>query len=408
MNGPRRRRRCDPRWRWLVPAAGVLALLWTGVGCSPPIPAAGAGDPAAEARERAGEPGVTLVNDREGDAFVVVIGPVTLPAGDDHAGEGSGEGSLDEPTHHGAHAPVWPPLGEVTVPVDAEVHGFEWSLSDAGGHELPTEVLHHVNVIDPTHRELFLPISRRLAAAGEETGPVSLPPFLLGIPVRRGQPLVISAMLHNPTGERHEGVVLTLRLPYVEAPRPWPLFRVHPFQLDVAFPAGDKSFDLPPGRSVRTYEARPAVAGRIVGIGGHLHEHGTRIGLEDATTGEVLWQARPVVEESGSIDHVPQGHLYRSLGVPITPDHAYRVSVTYENPTGDTIPRGGMGVVGGVFLPDGPWPEADRGDPLYVLDRKHYLREVYGTFDEIDEVVGGLERRRDTGRRGALNPPEAR
>lgn len=187
----------------------------------------------------------------------------------------------------------------------------------------------------------------------------------------------------EPLGRRgHE-------LPYVEASRPWPLFRVHPFQLDVAFPAGDKSFDLPPGRSVRTYQARPAVAGRIVGIGGHLHEYGTRIGLEDATTGEVLWQARPMVEESGSIDHVPQGRLYRSLGVPITPDHAYRVSVTYENPTDDTIPRGGMGVVGGVFLPDGPRPRAHRGDPLYVLDRKHYLRDLHGTFDEIRGAVEG-------------------
>src|SRR5256886_3777386 len=28
--------------------------------------------------------------------------------------------------------------------------------------------------------------------------------------------------------------------------RPWPLFRASPWQMDVAFPVGDKSFALPP------------------------------------------------------------------------------------------------------------------------------------------------------------------
>ena len=77
------------------------------------------------------------------------------------------------------------------------------------------------------------------------------------------------------------------------------------------------------------------------------------------------------------------GYLYRKLGVKLEPSHSYRVTVSYENPSADTIHAGGMGVVGGVFLPSAPWPATDSTDALYVLDRKHYLREVSGTLATI-------------------------
>ena len=38
-------------------------------------------------------------------------------------------------------------------------------LVDETGRVLPPELIHHFNLIDPSHRELFLPIAQRMAAA---------------------------------------------------------------------------------------------------------------------------------------------------------------------------------------------------------------------------------------------------
>jgi len=145
---------------------------------------------------------------------------------------------------------------------------------------------------------------------------------------------------------------------------------------------GDKSFDLPPGRSSKSYEARPALNGKIVAVGGHVHEHATRISLTDVTTGELLWQAAPQLDARGQVTAVPVGRLYKwnRIGAPVVADHVYRVTVEYDNPTGRVLPEGGMGVIGGLFAPDEPeqWPAAARADTLYVADMGHYLRQWRG------------------------------
>ena len=74
---------------------------------------------------------------------------------------------------------------------------------------------------------------------------------------------------------------------------------------------------------------------------------------------------------------MPNGKFYSltGIGVRLTPDHKYRVRVIYDNPTGKTIPEGGMGVVGGLFSPerDAVWPSTDHSDSLYQKDLKHFM-----------------------------------
>src|SRR5437588_559042 len=65
-----------------------------------------------------------------------------------------------------------------------------------------------------------------------------------------------------------------LGMTFTPAGRPWPLFSASPWQMDVAFPVGDKSFTLPPGRSSRSYQGNPIVPGKIVALGGHMHDYG--------------------------------------------------------------------------------------------------------------------------------------
>lgn len=286
---------------------------------------------------------------------------------------------IDLPAHSGHHGEAgYPPVVLATMPVDASLYGFRVEVRDQDGQELPSDLIHHFNLIDPDNRELFLPISRRILAAGKETGSQRLPRFLFGLPMRKGDRMVASAMLHNPTGTDYREVRTRLVLNYVPADKFWPLFDGYPFQLDVAFPVGDKSFSLPPGQSSRSYGARPSVPGRIVAVGGHMHELGTRIELTEVETGKVIWSARPELNRDGTVVGVPIGKLYGlfKVGYPVRPDRTYRVTVYYDNPRADTLETGGMGVIGGLFLPDRgvDWPAPDKRDSLYVQDARHYLR----------------------------------
>ncbi len=314
-----------------------------------------------------------------GKEFVIQVGPVDLPVHMEMEGMDPG------------HSGIYPPIGTVTVPRDVYMYGFDYEVVDADGNQLPSNIVHHFNIIDPDNRELFLPISRRLMAAGTETGPQSMPWMLLGLPVTEGQRMVVSVMLHNPTGQEHLDTELRIHLRYVKTGRPWPFLKVYPYQLDVAFPAGDKSFDLPPGESSRSYDASPAIPGRLMVMGTHMHEYATKIVFEDLTENKIIWEGFPV-EEDGQLAGVTIGRLYRKFGVKIFPDHSYRVTVHYNNPTDEPIPEGGMGVVAGVFMPsrDAAWPAADTSDPLYTLDREHYMRVVRGKYDLIKEGGGQI------------------
>ena len=279
--------------------------------------------------------------------------------------------------HHGGGGGL-PPVVRFEMPVDAALYGFRVEVVDGQGKALPLELIHHFNLIDPNHRELFLPISRRVMAAGKETGAQQLPWFLVGVPYRKGSLLVATGMLHNPSMTDYDDAHMRLVLQYVPMTRPWPVFDAMPWQLDVAFPVGDKSFVLPPGESSRSYQGSPSVAGKIVAVGGHVHELATRIELRDVSQDKVIWSASPSLDKEKNVVGVPVGKLYGfgRLGYPIRPDHTYRVTVYYNNTTGEPVEAGGMGVVGGVFVPERglTGPAADKADTLYVADAEHFLR----------------------------------
>src|SRR2546426_304955 len=195
---------------------------------------------------RPADAGARMIADARRGAMIIELAPVDLPA------------------HASHHQVVQPPVAILQVPAGGWIYGFHVEVVDADGRLLPPELVHHFNLIDPDHRELFLPISRRLVAAGKETGDQRLPWLLFGLPLERGSRVLASAMVENPTPTAYRGARVRLVLPYVPDGRPWPFFRVFPWQLDVAFPVGDKSFDLPPGRWSKSYEGSPVVAGIFV------------------------------------------------------------------------------------------------------------------------------------------------
>lgn len=298
---------------------------------------------------RADENNFRVLVDRDRSELVFILGPVNLPTG--------GHDKIEQPKTQ-----------TVAVPVTGYFHGFTVEMVDAGGNILPSELLHHVNIMMPSRRELFSNIMQRVGAAGAETGPIQFP-RLLGYPVTRGDSLIFTLMLNNPTTRSFENVEMRLRMKYSASPI-MPTLTIYPFHLDVMPPAGIHAYTLPPGKSSRSWEAKPAVAGRIVALGGHLHQFGTALRLEDVTTGKIIWEAKPILDANGKLIGMPRAFFFRRLGIQLNPTHVYRVTAEYENPTNEPIEHGAMGTLGGILVPDDRmvWPAADRTHPDYLAD----------------------------------------
>jgi len=296
-----------------------------------------------------------------------------------------------------ADLPARPPGGEMAmvlfpvcvaeIPASGAIFRARIELVDSAGDTLSQQFLHHFNLSDPGRRELFLPIALHLMAASKETPAVAVPRFVFGLPLRRGQRLLTSAMLANTTTAAYRQVRVRLALGYEPVDEIWPLFPAYPWVMDVLFPLGhgpdgSKAFDLPPGRTERAFESSPAVPGTIVGLGGHLHDYAVGLELRDVTSGEVVWNATLVRDRAGHMLSIPVTHLYNwhRLGIHIVPTHRYRVTAVYENPTGHLIPDGAMGAVGGLFVPDRgvEWPTVDPRDTLYQRDLAATLRTDAG------------------------------
>lgn len=349
------------RVRWPSPLFVVLVVIRLAAAGSPagavPPPPHSSARP-APSDDWSGLERATVTRGPNRNELILELPPVDLPAGT----------VLDETAS----------VGE--FPVTGSVYALHAELVDGDDRRLPNELLHHLNVMDPSQRELFLPIARRILAVGMETGEIRFPWLLFGARIQAGQRVLANAMVHNSTTAELRGVRVRLVLRYVPEHRPWPVFSVLPWQLDVAFPVGNKSFDLPPGRSERRYEGSPAVPGKLVVIGGHLHAYGRTIELWDATSGALLWHGEPAPAPPGEASAVPVGRLYglTGLGLRVVPAHRYRVRVVYDNPTGRAIVGGGMGVVGGVFIPDRDvaWPATDPSDSLYQQDLRHFIGAV--------------------------------
>lgn len=296
---------------------------------------------------------LSLRVDEERRELVLELDPVDVPAMADHGGHGMGE----QPE---------PRLGR--IPITGWLRGFDVELVDEAGNPVPRALLHHMNLMAPDRRELFSPMMQRVAAAGGETGPVLLP-RPLAYPVKEGMRVLLTAMLHNPTEEDYRGVRVRVRLPY-RAGGILPVVDVFPFYMDVMPPAGVHAYDLPPGRSEQSWEGSPSVSGRILAMGGHLHEHAVLMRLEDVTAGKVLWETRPILTDDGQLAGMPQRTFLRRLGLPVRKDHVYRLTAVYESPAGETLEEGAMGALGGVILPAAGevWPPPFGWDSTYRRD----------------------------------------
>jgi hypothetical protein len=267
-------------------------------------------------------------------------------------------------------------MGEVFVqrftwPETTWVRGYRLRLFDGRGRPLPRGLIHHLYVVDFDRRELVYPIAQRLLGLGRETADATLG-SPMGIPLPAGHELGLYLMWHNDTGADLDSVYLELALPWIVAKQGVSPLAVFPFFVDTHVALGaDWTFEVPPGGGSAAYEFTVPISGHLRIAGGHLHDHGVSLRLEDAITGEVVATLGAQRDSSGRLLQIPYRVLARrDSGPHLVAGQQYRLVATYDNPTAQAL-IGVMGTLAGVFAPDDPqrWPPIDPEDPAFVLDR---------------------------------------
>jgi hypothetical protein len=305
---------------------------------------------------------VSVAVDSSKHELTITAGPYDLPnmpPMEDHAMMDLGL-SHDTPVQHFA----WP--------IDGWFRGFRVDLVDAKGQPVPRHVMHHLIMVNFSRRQLLYSAAERLMGAGTETDDEVSVPKTIGVPMTPGMKLGMYVAWHNDTGKDLDGVFLKLTMlwtPKNQNPRP---VNSLPIYMDVNLTVGgSNTFDVPPGRSSKAYEFTLPVGGRLLGVGGHMHDYGLGVRLEDAETGKVLTRIVATRDSSGKLLKMSR-KLYgvSGDGLKLKADHKYRVIGEYDNPTGETLVKGAMAHMVGLFVPEdmGRWPRIDPSDPTYQRD----------------------------------------
>jgi hypothetical protein len=307
-------------------------------------------------------PTVSVAVDSSHHELTITSGPFRLPnmpPMEDHA-------MMDLGMSHDT------PVQTFEWPVDGWFRGFRVDLTDAAGHPVPRHVMHHLIMVNFSRRQLLYSAAERLMGAGTETDGEVAVPKTIGVPMKPGMKLGMYVAWHNDTGKDLDGVFLKLTMlwtPKNQNPQP---VNALPIYMDVNLTVGgSNTFDVPPGHSTKSYEFTLPIGGRLLGVGGHMHDYGTRVRLEDAETGKVLTEV--VAERS------PDGKLVKvsrklfgvsGSGLRLKGGHRYRVVGEYDNPTGELRIKGAMAHMVGLFVPDDikKWPTIDPNDPTYRRD----------------------------------------
>jgi hypothetical protein len=308
------------------------------------------------------EPGVSMRVDSSRHEVVIRAGPFDLP----NMPPMENEMMMDMSASHDT------PVQHFTWPVEGWFRGFKLAVTDGEGRPVPRRIMHHLIVINYSRRQLVYHAAERLFGAGTETEDASLP-STIGIPITPGSDIGFYVAWHNDTGEDLKGVQLTMTLQYLprnQNPRP---VDVLPLYMDVNLTVGEgNEFDVPPGKSQKSFEFDMPISGRLIGFGGHLHDYGVKVTLEDVTN-----RPREIAQVEATRD--PQGHVVkverklpgvRGAGIKLSAGHRYRVTGYYDNPTDKLLKDGAMAHMSGIFAPDdyAQWPAIDQSDPTFQQD----------------------------------------
>jgi hypothetical protein len=325
-------------------------------------PLCGVALPAAAAETDTVPAALAVSIDSSHHRVVITAGPFELPDMSAH---------MDHSMSHDT------PVLRFAWPVEGWFRGFDIEVLDSTGAPLPRRLMHHLIMINYDRRQLIYPAAERLWGAGVETGGARLPKTI-GVPLDPANSLGLYIAWHNDTGNELTGVRLRMTMdwtPRNQLPRPLDVLPVY-FDVNLTV-GGANEFDIPPGRSEKAFEFTVPTEGRLLGVSGHMHQYGREVRLEDAENGRVLTRVAALQRPNGSIRRMER-HLFgvAGAGLKLKARHRYRVIATYENPTSDTLIKGAMGSLVGIYAPSdlSRWPTVEPSDTTFQRDLRFLAR----------------------------------
>jgi hypothetical protein len=263
------------------------------------------------------------------------IGPMTLPAHTSHM-------TMPQPPDL-----VW------TIPIAGWLLAYHPKLVDASGNSVPGTVLHHVAFWNENRSDFLCPNKEEhiFGAGSELTDWAQIPGF--GYRVEKGDQIRIETMIHNPTATSYEKVFLEVSIPYLNDANPAPVKNFYPTWMDVKS-CGNSSYDLPPGPSKKVGSVPIKYSGILLGVGGHMHDYGLQLSLEDSSSTDPVAVLDAKVDAQGHLLSIPVVTFFQSGGYHFSAGDTLTITSSYNNPTGKLLPAGAMGIVVGYFVPQDP------------------------------------------------------
>ncbi len=285
---------------------------------------------------------------------VIVAGPFDLVGHGNMPGMGSGV------MHHTSESKMM----RFAWPVTGALNGVNVTLTDPHGAPVPGNVIHHLVMYNFDRRQLIHESVERVFAWGQDTQEITLPAGV-GVPLPLGDHLGFLIAWHNDSGHDIKGATVTITMPY-EVPKDMKV-AVYPWYLDVSnVNGGDNSYDLPAGKSTKTFDFTIPVDGRMIAVGGHMHPYGKSVSLVDVASGKVMIKLDATKSKDGQVRGVERFvYGFHEDALPLQANHPYRLVASYDNPTGKPIAKGGMAQLNGIFEPTdfSLWPKLDLNDP---------------------------------------------
>jgi hypothetical protein len=261
------------------------------------------------------------------------IGPMNLPAHTSHM-------KMPQPPDL-----VW------DVPIDGWLLAYHPRLVDASGNTIPGTPLHHVAFWNENRADFLCPNKEEhiFGAGSEMTDWAEIPGY--GYRVQKGNKIRIETMMYNPTATSYDKAYLEVVIPFQEASdsAAAPRKNVYPAWMDVKV-CGDSSYDVKPGKSEQAGVVVVKYDGVLIGVGGHLHDYGRQIVLQDVSRKETVATLDAKVDEQGMLGSIPVKLFVQEGGYKFAKGDVLKVSATYENPTGKLLHDGAMGIAVGYFV----------------------------------------------------------
>ena len=273
--------------------------------------------------------------DEKSHTVTLRIGPMTLPANTSHM-------RMPQPPDL-----VW------TIPRTGWLLAYHPKLVDSAGHSVPGPVLHHVAFWNENRSDFLCPNKEEhiFGAGGELTDWAQIPGF--GYRVEKGDQIRIETMIHNPTTASYKDVFLEISIPYADDATPAPVKNVYPAWMDVAS-CGNSGYDLPPGASKKTGTVSVKYSGILLGVGGHMHDYGQQLTLEDSSAKEPIALLPAKTDAQGHLVSIPVVTFFQTGGYHFAAGDKLTITATYNNPTGKLLRDGAMGIVVGYFVTEDP------------------------------------------------------